>query len=1001
MPFVPGFTLPDRWVETHPLHSWPVKLPDDTRWRRGLAVALLHKSALYESRDDFPDLTEGVLEGLWRLGHGYYEQTAAMVLWRERRTAARSQLSEALAQQSIALRPLLRNLHWLKNDVVLGRGEAANGQFSGALAHNLWCQVVGWMVLTGHRHLADQIIGDALAGLDPSGPPADSLSVLERVLPQRTSAEFEYQETGPDHDKKFTATIRVKGYPSVSVTSGNKKGARRAAAWQFLKEYFPAAMNARSAESESVQPLSTSSVLGRERTRLLRGLMEELRLSAEWEALVDQALIHRSWVYENKDVVLRLRQTDYGRLAWLGSRSIEAEACLSSVEQVMESRPEHYAFLTTKDDMAAKASDLMGLPPLLLLGRGQRQNIPATIKSDAFQAVHAVVTLANGGAPSLPQASDRWARALRVVAPEERKIDDWTTRLQEQAVAMGLAYEFTTEQTGKDHVRQFRSTLTLTSSPLKRRGDVVGSWQHSKKASRQVACRSVVQAIDLVSSQAWCAGAVRGVNRVNTLHLFILNHLLNSLPTTPRELRRWREQGIFRSWYQGELPALFEWAEVMGAFCDKYGIQVEPEGVIDQRLRSAVGLLIEQQRTEDRLMADLGILSSRLNEIATRESPILGELQGLIRDLSWFVAALRGRGAVGREVPLVEYVEGFALLYKTTMELEPGLASRGVPPALQDAVSLWIRGLQDLAVSTSHFDVRQTEGGYEIVSRGSGVKGHESEQLTQWVEFIAPGLRCTTWPSPKLSVAASGGPAKRGDSVMLDALAQGRKFSENTVDATLAGLIHDIKNELSAACGALRTEVQGRTESLRQRLACSEHIDRAVALMSDVLSRTGLLRASLSGQCELPAALRNYVHALMPTLPAGLRFEFEPPSEFLTLPMPEPTLVALVSNAVKNSLESMRGVGTLSIRCQTWASDGALIEISDTGPGFGANVLEQFGRGNVASSKRSGNGIGLLSMRRVVRAVGGEIELSNGESGARVTLLLPEAVEEPLSETEV
>lgn len=71
-----------------------------------------------------------------------------------------------------------------------------------------------------------------------------------------------------------------------------------------------------------------------------------------------------------------------------------------------------------------------------------------------------------------------------------------------------------------------------------------------------------------------------------------------------------------------------------------------------------------------------------------------------------------------------------------------------------------------------------------------------------------------------------------------------------------------------------------------------------------------------------------------------------------------------------------------------------ICEITDQGNGFSEEDLkyglEKFYRGNKARSKDGGSGLGLYICQRIMKLHGGEIVLSNQESGgAKVVVYLP------------
>jgi len=72
-------------------------------------------------------------------------------------------------------------------------------------------------------------------------------------------------------------------------------------------------------------------------------------------------------------------------------------------------------------------------------------------------------------------------------------------------------------------------------------------------------------------------------------------------------------------------------------------------------------------------------------------------------------------------------------------------------------------------------------------------------------------------------------------------------------------------------------------------------------------------------------------------------------------------------------------------------SDGVLIIVADTGPGFPAKVKENLFTAFSASGQNGGTGLGLAIAAELVRAHGGTISLrDDGAPGSRFEIVLPD-----------
>lgn len=106
------------------------------------------------------------------------------------------------------------------------------------------------------------------------------------------------------------------------------------------------------------------------------------------------------------------------------------------------------------------------------------------------------------------------------------------------------------------------------------------------------------------------------------------------------------------------------------------------------------------------------------------------------------------------------------------------------------------------------------------------------------------------------------------------------------------------------------------------------------------------------------------------------------------LPMvSDSTLKQMICNVLDNALEaSPRCVALTTSR----EGDTLVLTVTDTGPGFTANMLARFGKPYHSSKERPGSGVGLFLSVNVARTLGGSISARNRpEGGAEVTLRLP------------
>jgi signal transduction histidine kinase len=101
---------------------------------------------------------------------------------------------------------------------------------------------------------------------------------------------------------------------------------------------------------------------------------------------------------------------------------------------------------------------------------------------------------------------------------------------------------------------------------------------------------------------------------------------------------------------------------------------------------------------------------------------------------------------------------------------------------------------------------------------------------------------------------------------------------------------------------------------------------------------------------------------------------------------------------LKNAVESMPSGGSISFE---WSADEemAVLQVADTGPGLPPHISAAIaGNTTIESTKRGGNGIGLMSVRDVLRRFGGGLAHVPSTEGTVWALRLPRMNREPNQE---
>jgi len=204
-----------------------------------------------------------------------------------------------------------------------------------------------------------------------------------------------------------------------------------------------------------------------------------------------------------------------------------------------------------------------------------------------------------------------------------------------------------------------------------------------------------------------------------------------------------------------------------------------------------------------------------------------------------------------------------------------------------------------------------------------------------------------------------------------------------------ASVAHELRNPLAG--------IQMTLTNLRAELQDHELVERVDLIINELNRLTRLLNEIVDASRHAPEPPRDVDLAgvvddmLTLTrcqLPPQVQLESQIPPG-LTCKLPQDRLRQALLNLLLNAAAVLADRGGTVTVAAARESNQVRITVSDDGPGFPAQLLQN-GIRPFFSTRERGTGLGLPMVRRFARDVGGTLTLANHEPhGACVTLLLP------------
>lgn len=210
-------------------------------------------------------------------------------------------------------------------------------------------------------------------------------------------------------------------------------------------------------------------------------------------------------------------------------------------------------------------------------------------------------------------------------------------------------------------------------------------------------------------------------------------------------------------------------------------------------------------------------------------------------------------------------------------------------------------------------------------------------------------------------------------------------------------IVHDFRNPLNVI-GIAADMAAEESTSTASRRAARDRIRKQVEVLNSLMQELlDFTRTSQPGVVLAKVSYREVLRGVLVELDAEASrrgMEIDVPADLpdVLLRLDPPRISRVFTNLAQNAFDAMSGraPARLTFRFRV-LPDEVVTEVSDTGPGIAAAVLEHVFEPFVTYGKAHGTGLGLAICERIVHEHGGRITVRNlpDEGGARFTVALP------------
>jgi dsRNA-specific ribonuclease len=962
-------------------------LEPEPELRNAVAVALMHSSYLYENQTAFPRITRGLLDALSNLGLAFLKRRTTVDSYIRTASSTAESLSKENAETVLALPAWAARQAWLLESAALGRTFADATPPATVSAH-LLRRVVGVLCLSDRETVASGLLAGLLADVRRQrdatvGDPKTALQ--EAIAPGRV--EYFYKREGPDHETVFRATVRDTRGRRGTGAGRSKKLAAQNAALDFLRSHIPQALSPRMPKSAQ-RPVPVAISAPPAHIQAVRQLRNLFGLPESATPLLSQALVHTSWTYERRVGSTANRQPDNEVLAFVGAEAAIYEDALAATRQVAADPPQEFAFRSLDNDAYHDVFRRTGLASGLLLGTGQAsKGISVEMAATAFQAIVGAVFVAKSFPQSLATCwPEAWAPIWQVIVQATPRLADPTTLLQEAASAMRLQTEYEFRCSGPDHANLYQATVVLISESLGIRTQTIGSPTAGKTRAKHEVSAAVMHTLNQLAVPASTQKLTEEAPDEMGLARFILAHQVALISTSPVPLQRWVAKRLFGLHLAPSPAQLISWAEGADQILDSRNTIKAAGPCLEETFRTVLDTAWQHA---DAIRIHLSRTLQALEQINVPED-LSRECLDQLLHLS---GVYRCIGADDPDIDLTALADEWHILYQGRLAISsvPAVRLTGRERAIldtaiaailphgatavaeiADAKVLRVRIIRTTGPAPQESTIAEICALWSQVTRTASLS-----PVDQGIEVIISTTESRTDPGP----------------ITAAALAALRPKPE-PYQASVADILHDLKNQAVAVRQAVAQPAENETARLEQQLDARLHLERTHAMVLQLKAATSLIQPGTDENVsvQLGAFLRHYGRTAFAWLPDNIALSAPGASHPAYVAIDDRALTAILDNLVKNAFEAMPHGGSIKLG---WAADKyeAIIEVADDGPGLPPGIARALASGQrIHSTKPGGNGLGLLSVRTLLRRVGGQLGTTPVSSGTAWEITLPIAI---------